>query len=225
MEVLVTESNRGAARSAAEQLVAAGHRVHRCHDESSAAFPCVGVTSRCPLDETSVDLVLAVRNHVRPNPIASEAGVSCGLRHRVPVAVAGQTALNPFEAFGAEPVAGDLVDECERIASSARPAHENVARTVVEQSLVQQGQPIATASVSVRRRSGRLRVRVAVPADVSKRARDMIGVRVVGALREFDRHAGGIDIDVVTEASAGGRTTSRRPGGLSAPLPDAAARG
>src|SRR6478736_8118262 len=107
MEILVTESTSGVAESAAQQLEAAGHRVHRCHDGSSPAFPCAGLTSECPLEATSIDLVLTVRGHVRTSPSPTEDGVACGLRRRIPVAVTGQTAMNPYERFGAELVEPD----------------------------------------------------------------------------------------------------------------------
>lgn len=198
MDVLVTESMRGAARVAVEQLEAAGHRVHRCHEDGSATFPCAGLTSECPLDATPIDLVLAIREAVRPSPAPGEDGVTCGLRHRIPVAVTGQTLMNPFESFGAEPVAGDLVAAVERIAAAGRPAHEQRADVVLRQTLEAAGCGSAPSAVSVRREGGRLRVRIAVSDTVPQRTREVVAVRVVGRLREFDPHAAGIDVDVET---------------------------
>src|SRR4051794_12854088 len=102
MDILVTDSTHDGAGTATHDLEAAGHRVHRCHERSSQAFPCAGLVSRCPLDTQTIDLVLAVRPHIRTRPADTEVGVTCGLRHRIPVAVAGQTVMNPFEQFGAE---------------------------------------------------------------------------------------------------------------------------
>ena len=199
MDILVTESTSGAAQAAATELEAAGHRVHRCHDSGSATFPCAGLTDDCPLDAGAIDLVLTVRGHVRTTPAPAEDGVTCGLRHRVPVAVTGQTVMNPFEAFGAETVdPDDLVAACERVASSRRPGHEEAAIAVMRDTLAVEGHATEPSDVAVQRVDGRLRVRVMVPEEVPGRAREIVAVRVVGRLREFDPHAGGIDIGVGT---------------------------
>jgi hypothetical protein len=195
MDVLVTESIEGAAQAAVTELEAAGHRVHRCHEEGAPVFPCAGLASdACPLDSGAIDLVLAVRPHVRTNPSAGEDGVACGLRRRVPVAVHGQTVMNPFEAFGADAVDGDLVRECERIATSRRPGHEAVAREVVIETLRVEGMPTSGAEVAVRRVDDRLRVEVLVDPSVPDRSREVLAVRVIGRLREYDGDAGGIDV-------------------------------
>jgi hypothetical protein len=195
MDVLVTESIAGAAQAAVSELEAAGHRVHRCHEEGAPLFPCAGLaTDACPLDSGAIDLVLAVRPHVRTNPAAGEDGVTCGLRRRIPVAVAGQAVMNPFESFGADAVEGDLVQECERIAGSRRPGHEAVAREVVIETLLVEGMPTADVEVTVRRVADRLQVEVLVDPEVSPRSREILAVRVVGRLREYDTDAGGIDV-------------------------------
>jgi hypothetical protein len=200
MDILVTESNSGAARGAVERLESAGHRVHRCHAESSSAFPCAGLTSGCPMDDAPIDLVLTVRAHVRTTPAPTEDGVTCGLRRHVPVAITGHTVMNPFEVLGAEAVEadGDLVAECERVAGSRRPAHEEVGRAVMRDTLAVERYPTEPADVSVRRVAGRLQVQVSAPAVVPQRAREIVAVRVVGQLRAFDPHAAGIDISVTT---------------------------
>ncbi len=202
MDVLVTESIAGAAQAAAHELEAAGHRVHRCHEDGAPLFPCNGLTGDCPLDSGTIDLVLAVRPHVRTNPAAGEDGVTCGLRRRIPVAVTGQSVMNPFEAFGADPVDGDLVAECVRIATSRRPGHEAAAREIVVETLQVEGMPTAGAEVSVRRVADRLQVEVLVDESVPVRAREVIAVRVVGRLREYDPAAGGIDVSTGVAAGA-----------------------
>jgi hypothetical protein len=199
MDVLVTESIAGAAQAAVTDLEAAGHRVHRCHEEGAPLFPCAGLaTDACPLDAGAIDLVLAVRPHVRTNPAAGEDGVTCGLRRRIPVAVYGQPVMNPFEAFGADAVEGDLVGECERIAAARRPGHEAVAREIVVETLLVEEMPTANVEVVVRRVADRLQVEVLVDAAVSPRAREILAVRVVGRLREYDTGAGGIDVSTGT---------------------------
>lgn len=204
MDILVTESTDGAALAAAQQLETAGHRVHRCHSENAATFPCVGLTSECPMDSTPIDLVLTVRGRVRTTPAPAEDGVACGLRRRIPVAVTGHAVMNPYNALGAETVdADDLVADCERVAASRRPAHEEAASAVLRATLAIEGYPTEPSEVAVQRLNGRLRVRVGVPSVVPQRAREIAAVRVVGRLREFDPYAGGIDIGVTTLGAEG----------------------
>jgi len=199
MEILVTESAAGAATSAAERLVAAGHRVHRCRVPGAAAFPCDGVTGACPFETAPIDAVLTVREHVRTTPTPTEDGVTCALRRHVPVAVTGRSVLNPFEALGAMVIDdGDVVGGCERVAVARRVAHEAVAVEVVRAALAVAGCPTEPAAVAVRRAGGRLRVQVRVPDGVPKRVRDVVAVRVAGRLRAFDLDAAGIDIGVAT---------------------------
>jgi hypothetical protein len=199
MDILVTEAIAGAAASATEQLEAAGHRVHRCHEPSGATFPCAGLGGEgCPLDLVPIDLVLTVRPHLRTSPAPTEDGVTCGLRRRVPVAIHGQTLMNPYAPYGAEGIDGDLVEECERIARAPRPEHEREALGVARDTLRVEGFAEEPSEVVVQRIGGRLRVVVRVAPDVPERARQIVAVRVVGRLREYDPGAAGIDIGVTT---------------------------
>jgi len=191
MEVLVVESDPGAALIAIEQLEAAGHRVRRCHEPGAPAFPCTGLDSgHCPLEEDSIDVVLTVRGpgHARPSPL--EDGATCALRRHAPVVVAGSTTLNPFEEFPITIVGVDgIVEACERAAHGPQLGHEAVATTALAQTLDGSGIESADAYASVRRSGEGLRVVLHVPAETSKRVRDVASVRVVGALRAFDRTA------------------------------------
>ena len=119
MDVLVLESDPGAAELAVALLTAAGHRVSRCHEPGARAFPCVALDSgRCPLEADSIDVVLTVRGHANPRPSALEDGVVCALRHHTPVVVAGSTVFNPYEQFGASVAGPDVVDACEEAAQA-----------------------------------------------------------------------------------------------------------
>jgi hypothetical protein len=203
MDILVTEAIAGAATSAAEQLESAGHRVHRCHEPGTATFPCAGLGDEgCPLDRVPIDLVLTVRPHLRTTPAPTEDGVACGLRRRVPVAIYGQTLMNPYAPYGAEGIDGDLVEECERIARATRPEHEREALAVVHDTLRVEGFAEEPSQVAVQRIGGRLRVVVGLAPDVPERARQIVAVRVVGRLREYDPGAAGIDIGVTTVGAA-----------------------
>jgi len=189
MEVLVVESDPGAAVIAIAQLEAAGHRVTRCHEPGARAFPCAGLDpGRCPLEDDAIDVVLTVRGRSHPRPSPLEDGVTCAMRRRTPVVVAGRTALNPFDQYPVT-VAGaeDIVEACERAARGPQIAHEAVATTALGQTLDGSGIESAEAYASVHRSGEGLRVVLYVPPETSKRVRDVASVRVVGALREFDR--------------------------------------
>ena len=195
MNILVMESDPGAARQAVEDLEAAGHRVHRCHEYRAPAFPCVGLASNtCPLERAAIDVVLAVRSHVQPRPSATEDGIACALRRRVPVVVTGQTLLNPFEALGAVPAEGDAVKACETVAAGPLLGHSAVAQGVLVDLFRLHGLPEDIGDVVVRRTSGRLDVTVHVGASVPNAIRTVAAVRITGALRSYDPYAAGIDI-------------------------------
>ncbi len=125
MDVLVVESDPGAAAVAIAQLQAAGHRVERCHEPGARAFPCAALNpGRCPLEDGEIDVVLTVRARSHPRPSQLEDGVTCALRQHVPVVVAGRTNLNPYARYDVA-VAGvdDVVETCELAANGpqARP--------------------------------------------------------------------------------------------------------
>jgi hypothetical protein len=58
--------------------------------------------------------------------------------------------------------------------------------------------------VSVTRRSGGLRVRVAGLEDATRQERQTAVVRIVGALRQFDRAARTIDVAIIDSVEAAG---------------------
>ena len=117
MRVLVVESDRRAADEAITDLQAAGHRVVRCHEADLPAFPCNALCDQgsCPLEtKERVDVVLDFRAHPYPKPTSFEDGVSCALRHHVPLVVAGTSALNPFDKWTTVIADGhNAVEACE----------------------------------------------------------------------------------------------------------------
>ncbi len=137
MQVLVNESDPHAAGIATAQLEARGHQVKRCRDpEGSMGFPCVGLTAdRCPLEDGAVDVALTVRADSHPSPTPLEDGISCALRRRIPVVVAGHTTSNPFAAFGAVAAGHDVVGTCEQTAAARRSDHEGVASRALDWTL------------------------------------------------------------------------------------------
>jgi hypothetical protein len=196
LRVLVTEDERGAAQAAEAELRAAGHEVVRCVAPGEAEFPCAGLRSldECPLRSGNVDVTLAVRAGASAVPARSEDGVLCSIRHRVPVVLAGEGALDPFDDWEAAAVADadDVVWACERTVAQPLRAHSEIAANAVADVLRMHGVE-ESALVSVRRHAGGLQVRVRVP-EVSRKVRQLIGVRIVGALRAYDPEASGIDV-------------------------------
>ncbi len=196
MDVLVLESDPGAAVVAIAQLQAAGHRVERCHAPGARAFPCAALgRGRCPLDDGAIDVVLTVRGRSHPRPSPLEDGITCALRHRAPVVVAGRTSLNPF-ADHAAAVAGvdDVVETCERTASEPQAAHSAIATRTLRETLTRAGAPSDDAWADVYRSGTGLRAVLQLSGDVEKRQRDVAAVRIVGALRAFDRSCRHIEI-------------------------------
>lgn len=195
MDVLVTESDPGAADDACRQLEAAGHAVHRCHEPGSRAFPCNGLTAQCPLEAAAIDVVLDARARTRTWPTPLEDGVICALRQRVPVVIAGRSALNPFEEHGAVVADGDdVVAACEATAFGPLPRHGDIATQALCDTLARAGVTTDGAAATVVRRGGRLRAELAVPPSASPAVRRTAEVRVLGALRRFDTYSSGVDV-------------------------------
>ena len=200
MKVLVLDSDgEGGGREATATLVAAGHEVHRCHERGAPAFPCNGLTGAgvCPLDRV-IDVAVVVREHPWPRPTALEDGVTCALRHSVPLVVSGRTALDPFDGWAAEEIEGtrDIVEACERAAAAPLPRHGEAAAAMAADVLDHPGLPTDGLTAEVLRREGRLRVSVTVPVAVDRGLAGMVATRVVGRLRQLDRYAVAVDVCV-----------------------------
>jgi hypothetical protein len=202
LNVMVLESEYGAADEARAELVEAGHVVLRCHERGQPTFPCRGIVdaASCPLSSHTVDVALTVRSRVRSQPAPLEDGVRCALMARVPMVVAGPLALDPYDGFETRVLdrTYDLVETCEAAAGAELAAYARRAEAVLADSL---GADRARSSrVSVTRRSGGLRVRVAGIDDATRQERQTAVVRIVGALRQLDRAARTIDVAIVDSA-------------------------
>lgn len=199
LNVMVLESERGAADEAAQGLTEAGHVVLRCHEPGAPAFPCRGVvdSKTCPLHSQHVDVALTVRSRPRSQPAPQEDGVRCALMHRVPLVVAGSPVLDPYEQYEARVVdrAGDVVAACEEVAAAALKQHSRIASEALATS-GRNGDACKGASASVTRREGRLCVLVSGLDALAPRQRDAAIVRMVAKLREFDTSARGIDVSI-----------------------------
>jgi hypothetical protein len=197
LNVLLLESEPHGADDAGDELTEAGHTVLTCHDAGQPAFPCRGILDRdaCPLRAKVIDVALAVRPRVRSLPAPSEDGVRCALMANVPLVVAGPSALDPYDRFATRVLdrTYQVVDACEAAAAEELPAHVYRAKNVLASSL---GAGKASgADVSVTRQSGGLRVLVSDLDDVTRLERNAAVVRIVGALRAFDRSARTIDVN------------------------------
>ena len=208
LRVLLTDDEPHAGDDAERALRAAGHDVVRCFDPNGRAFPCAGLdgSAGCPLRAGIVDVTLANRTALRALPARAEDGVLCSIRHHVPVVVSGDLLFDPFEPWEAVAVSpgGDVVDACERAARQPLRPHTEIAAAALHDTLqrwAERGAPadrpqVKAAMVAVRRHEGRLDVEVRA-RDVPVKSRDMLAVRIVAALRAFDRDARGIDVSFV----------------------------
>ena len=197
MKVLVVETEPHAAATAAAQLEMSGHQIERCHepDQDASAFPCIGLSSgRCPVEDTDIDVVLTVRGPSHPSPAPLEDGVTCALRRRLPVVVAGRTSTSPFDRYHVAVANQDVVGACERAAAGRQIQHEAVAGRALDWTLRHRDLPLDAARADVRRHDGGLQVTLFVPAETPNVVRDMAIVRVAGALRAFDTRSSRIDV-------------------------------
>ena len=198
LNVLVLESERGAADTAVSELEAAGHTVVRCHEPGAPAFPCNALAedAQCPLRTGIVDVALTVRKRPRSQPAPQEDGVACALESHVPLVVAGSALMNPYNGFASEVIDdGDgVVDAVKRAAASPLRRHGDRAAGALAGVLEVHGVTNVSPLVEVYRREGRLHVEVHGMHDVEHSVKSVASVRMIGALRQFDRDAAGIDV-------------------------------
>jgi hypothetical protein len=198
LDVLVLENGRGGARVVAEELEAAGHRVHRCHDPAAPTFPCRGIddAADCPL-QGPIDVALLVRHHIHPHPSALEDGVACAIRAGVPLVEQGPDILDPYAPWvttrvGREPVAA----ACERaIEVGFEPVVEDVLRRC---AVIVDGAGLDMERVSCRIELvwPRLLVHIDVPGPVSKGLREALAVRALDAVQAGRRSYSTVNVQV-----------------------------
>jgi hypothetical protein len=200
LKVLVVENEAGAAAEAARELRDAGHQVLSCHEPGDAAFPCVGVVdpTACPLRARDVDVALLVRNGVQAEPSVREEGARCALTHRVPLVVAGDRVLDPYDDYATRTLGRTygVVDACELAATAPIAALGRRAAGVLAEVCGPECTPLPHADVT--RRHGRLRVVVKDTGGMTHHQRSRASVRIAMALRELDPFAGGIDVSLET---------------------------
>ncbi len=197
LRVLVLESEIGAADVAVAELETAGHTVVRCHDADGPAFPCRGVLdpAQCPVEHEALDVALTVRADPLTQPAPTEDGVSCALRHRIPVVVAGNVVLNPFEDYATAVVTtpDGVVDACEQVTEQPLTEHTARANRMLDESLERHG-VAGLRRAAVHRRDGGLVVSLEMPPETSHAVRNLVAMKVFEAVRAYDPDAFGIDI-------------------------------
>jgi hypothetical protein len=197
LNVLVLESEPGAAGTAEFELERAGHRVLFCHEPGRPAFPCNAIAEhgKCPLDTVPIDVALDVRPRPRSQPAPREDGVTCAIRRHVPLVVAGPAALNPYDGYATEVLdrSYDVVGACERAAAAPLPEHTAAANGAMHEVLVRRALT-AAPDVAVLRRHGRLVIEVTGAGALEPPVRSVAAVRMTGAVRAVDPDADGIDV-------------------------------
>ena len=201
MRVLVVESDRHAATNAVTDLQAAGHHVVRCHEQDLPAFPCSALCDKgeCPIEtDAGVDVVVDYRSRPYPRPTAFEDGVSCALRHHIPLVVAGTSALNPYDKWTTCIANADdeIVATCERAVEMPLEGLATPARDEVRRRLHLQPAVAAAADVIVHRSKGGQLDAVIRLADEAAGMDDELAVAVAGVLRANDRYARRVNVAV-----------------------------
>lgn len=197
MRVLVMGPPGVAISNAIAPLEAAGHEVVRCSEADAPPFPCKAFTGTCPLDEGPIDAAVVVLVHESAMPTVFDRGVTCAVRERVPVVLAGNPVPSAYYEWATETVdpGSDLAAALERLVAAPARDHEAVATVGLRQCLAAAGIEVdGDVRAEVVRRGGRLKVRLHVPQDVGDVREENLARRVIDALRQFDHHARGIDV-------------------------------
>jgi hypothetical protein len=196
LNVLLVENEVNAGADAARELHDAGHCVLSCHGPDGAAFPCRGVRDprACPLRSSDVDVVVLVRSGVLAQPSAREDGARCAVMHRIPLVVAGDPVLDPYDEFATRTLSRtyDVVAACELAATAPIDSLSRRATAVLREVAGEAGLPGLRAEVT--RRDGRLRVRGYDTDGMTRHERSRAAVHVAMAVRELDPFATGIDV-------------------------------
>jgi hypothetical protein len=205
MQVLMPETSSTGARMAADALREAGHVIHVCHEPKAGGFLCTAMHDNpCPLEAFPIDVAVDVRPFSMPMPTLAEDGVRCAARRHIPLVVTGAVAANPFAPWTTvESSTADIVDTVETAAASPLPDLSARATEVLRGSLERVGVDALDTRVEVRRRAGRLAVRVIARGAGSDRELDRAlaraGIRVHQEIREMDKWARGTDVAIFAE--------------------------
>ena len=200
-DVLVPDTHSGLATQLAEQLEAAGHRVHRCVTDE-ATDRCIELTDgRCPLDTAPVDVVVSVDATSRG--IRPADGAACAARRRIPLVLVGAGGGHPLAPWvAATPEAERSVEAVAEVLDRPLTRHTAEAERAMLNELRHQGADSAEAVVAVYRRPGRLLVDLTHVASMSHTQAERLATHVAQAVRGYDRWAPKIDVTIHEAAPA-----------------------
>jgi hypothetical protein len=203
MELLVPDESYAPAARVADDLRQIGHVVHTCHRPTDLGWACTALRGHpCPIERAPIDAVVVVRRGLG-RPTLPEDGARCGLRHHIPLVIAGPIGEVPFEDRAA--LSCDLDDvglAVEILARRPLPDHTTIAGAELARVLTMHGLDAAAASCAVYRRSGRLVVEVRADAPLPPDVARVVAIRIPARLRELDGWAFGIDLSVVSPQAA-----------------------
>ena len=183
-DVLVVESEPGAARAATAELTAAGSRVHTCHRPNDEAFPCVGLVNAkaCPL-VADLDVALLVRDPASGQPTLREDGVRCAIRAGLPLVELNDGPTSPFSAWvTAHASQGRVARDVEVAVDRGWDGLRREIRRRLAPSLTQHAVDDRALQIDVEAHAGRLDVRLR-GLDVGRRVAQQLAVRAFDAIR------------------------------------------
>jgi hypothetical protein len=176
-----------AERSALEALLSdAGHNVTICHDQH---WGCVGLEGTCPLDDSPVDVAVAV---AEPGDRFDAQGLTCVHRARIPIVTVGARRDDPVLDYST--MNSPRVDATLLTAIEAAALDASGHRRAIDQRIREHLRPDEQVSVSVERGAGRLDVLLVADVDTT-RASSLADIARQAA-REFDQHVAVIDVSV-----------------------------
>ena len=200
MRVLLMGSGTGEGSAAAEALRGEGHELLRCHHPGEPSFPCAGLIDgeQCPLDSGTVDAAVAVGTGCEDQLGIGPDGSRCALRQHIPLVTVGYHYASPLVEWATESViaSDNLATVVTRAAGAPMPTHEQVARDLFRTILDAHGHADIAADVGVHRSTGSLRVELRADAELPAAVAEVASVRILGALREIDRHATTISVTI-----------------------------
>ena len=199
MELLVPDESYAPAARVAEDLRRVGHVVHTCHRPTDLGWACTALRGHpCPIERAPIDAVVVVRRGPG-RPTLPEDGARCGLRHHIPLVIAGPIGDVPFEDRAA--LSCDLDDvgvAVEILARRPLPDHTAAAGAELTRVLTMHGLDAGASSCAVYRRSGRLLVEVRTGIPLPPEVARVVAIRIPACLRKVDQWAFGIDLSVVS---------------------------
>lgn len=199
LDILVMQSQPQVDDGAIAALEAAGHRVHSCHDEDSAGFPCRGAVDRsaCPVD-LDLDVALLMRRGVRPQATPLEAGATCAIRADVPIVELGTDLLDPFAPWITRRIvsATEALEACEEVAVHNRDPLRQAIQEKIAALLGAAGIDPAAVDCTIQGGRASLEVHLELPDPVGLRLEHTLAVRVLDTVRASGRTYGQIDVSV-----------------------------